>query len=132
MRAVVESNFPRATWDRIGVVDGDEEAIQRHIDAVLALPFLDVERIRARRFHVALDCVRGAGGLFMPRLLEALGCRVDAINLLTCIIDNQDAEQRRGIRNRPDVSTRSTSSPTATFRASRNRSRRISVSSKRW
>jgi len=81
MRAVVESNFPRATWDRIGVVDGDEEAIQRHIDAVLALPFLDVERIRARRFHVALDCVRGAGGLFMPRLLEALGCRVDAINL---------------------------------------------------
>jgi len=81
MRAVVESNFPRATWDRIGVVDGDEEAIQRHIDAVLALPFLDVEGIRARRFHVALDCVRGAGGLFMPRLLEALGCRVDAINL---------------------------------------------------
>jgi phosphomannomutase len=81
MRAVVESSFPRATWDRIGVVDGDEEAIQRHIDAVLALPFLDVEGIRARRFHVALDCVRGAGGLFMPRLLEALGCRVDAINL---------------------------------------------------
>lgn len=81
MRAVVESNFVRATWDRIGVVDGDEEAIQRHIDAVLALPFLDVEGIRARRFHVALDCVRGAGGLFMPRLLEALGCRVDAINL---------------------------------------------------
>jgi phosphomannomutase len=81
MRAVVESNFARATWDRIGVVDGDEEAIQRHIDAVLALPFLDVEGIRARRFHVALDCVRGAGGLFMPRLLEALGCRVDAINL---------------------------------------------------
>lgn len=81
MRAVVESSFPRATWDRIGVVDGDEEAIQRHIDAVLALPFVDVEGIRARRFHVALDCVRGAGGLFMPRLLEALGCRVDAINL---------------------------------------------------
>jgi len=81
MRAVVESNFARATWDRIGVVDGDEEAIQRHIDAVLALPFLDVEAIRAHRFHVALDCVRGAGGLFMPRLLEALGCRVDAINL---------------------------------------------------
>lgn len=81
MRAVVESDFPRATWDRIGVVDGDEEAIQRHIDAVLALPFLDVEGIRARRFHVALDCVRGAGGLFMPRLLDALGCRVEAINL---------------------------------------------------
>ena len=81
MRAVVESNFPRATWDQIGVVDADEEAIQRHIDAVLALPFLDVEGIRAQRFHVALDCVRGAGGLFMPRLLEALGCRVESINL---------------------------------------------------
>lgn len=81
MRAVVESDFPRATWDRIGTLDADEEAIQQHIDAVLALPFLDVDGIRAHRFRVALDCVRGAGGLFMPRLLEALNCRVDAINL---------------------------------------------------
>jgi phosphomannomutase len=83
MRAVVESDFPRATWDRLGTVTRDDAAIERHIQAVLALPFIDVAGIRSRRFHVALDCVRGAGGLFMPILLERLGCTVSAINLET-------------------------------------------------
>jgi len=81
MRAFVEQDYPRATWDRLGTVDVDDGAIDRHIDHVLALPFIDVEGIRKRRFHVVLDCVRGAGGLFMPKLLDRLGCRVDAINL---------------------------------------------------
>jgi hypothetical protein len=39
----------------------ETQAIQRHIDAVLALPFLDVAAIRARAFPVALDCCHGAG-----------------------------------------------------------------------
>ncbi|HVE77457.1 MAG TPA: hypothetical protein VNA89_01270, partial [Gemmatimonadaceae bacterium] len=34
-----------------------------------------------RRFHVALDCVRGAGGGIMTALLDRLGCQVTAINL---------------------------------------------------
>lgn len=81
MRAMVESDFSRATWDMLGTVVADDTAIQRHIQAVLDLPFIDVEGLRRRRFHVALDCVRGAGGLFMPLLLEALGCVTDGINL---------------------------------------------------
>src|SRR5215210_5151178 len=83
MRAVVDSEIPRVTWDKLGVVDSDAAAIARHQDLILALPFLDVDGIRRRQFHVALDCVRGAGGAFMPRLLERLGCRVSAINLET-------------------------------------------------
>ncbi len=39
--------------------------------------------MRRRRFHVALDCVRGAGATIMPELLDRLGCRVTAINLET-------------------------------------------------
>jgi len=81
MRAVVESDFPRATWDQLGTVEEDTQAIARHIAQVLALPYLDVAGIRARKFHVVLDCVRGAGGLFMPQLLDQLGCTVEAINL---------------------------------------------------
>src|SRR5207245_411578 len=40
-------------------------------------------RIRARRFTVALDAVRGAGGPPMRALLERLGCSVTGINLGT-------------------------------------------------
>ena len=41
-------------------VTRDPAAIARHLDAVLKLTVLDVERIRRRGFHVALDAVRGA------------------------------------------------------------------------
>jgi len=83
MRALVESGIPRARWDQLGQIDPDDGAIQRHIDRVLSIPYLDVEGIRQRRFSVALDCVRGAGAIIMPQLLDRLGCRVIAINLET-------------------------------------------------
>ena len=66
-----------------GRVTTDEDAVARHLDAVLRLPGLDVARIRERRFHVALDAVRGAGGPVMRTLLERLDCRVTGINLET-------------------------------------------------
>lgn len=83
MRAVVEGEIPRAKWDELGTVEIDTGAIERHIDLALSLPFIDVAKIRARKFRVALDCVRGAGGAFMPKLLDRLGCEVRAINLDT-------------------------------------------------
>jgi phosphomannomutase len=44
---------------------------------------VDVAAIRRRRFKVALDCARGAGGAIIPALLERLGCEVTAIHLET-------------------------------------------------
>ena len=83
MRSVVEGEIPRAQWDELGSIVDDRGAVGRHIDLVLSLPFIDVEGIRKRKFKVALDCVRGAGGAFMPLLLDRLGCNVTAINLET-------------------------------------------------
>lgn len=83
MRALLDSEIPRAGWDELGGRSEDADAVERHLERILAIPFLDLEAIRRRGFHVALDCVRGAGGTIFPRLLEALGCRVDAINLET-------------------------------------------------
>jgi phosphomannomutase len=81
MRSLVERGIRRATWDALGRIEPDDRAVQRHLDRVMAIPFLDVDGIRRRRFHVALDCVRGAGAVIMPALLERLGCTVTAINL---------------------------------------------------
>src|SRR5438876_3466808 len=68
---------------RTGKVTTDEGAVERHLDALLKLPAVDVERIRKRKFTVALDAVRGAGGPVMRALLERLGCEVAGINLET-------------------------------------------------
>lgn len=81
MRALLDGEIPRAQWDDLGTWREDAGAVERHLEAILRIPFLDVERIRSRRFVVALDCVRGAGGSIFPRLLEALGCEVHGINL---------------------------------------------------
>ena len=66
---------------RSGTRRADDGAVRRHLECVLALPWLDLGAIRRRRFRVALDCVRGAGATIMPPLLDALGCEVVAINL---------------------------------------------------
>ena len=73
----------RANYKAIGGAEADSDAISRHLAAVLALRAVDVRAIKRRRFRVALDTVRGAGGAVMPELLERLGCRVTAINLET-------------------------------------------------
>lgn len=83
LRRLVEGEIPRVSWDRIGQIERDGHAIDRHVAQILALPFVDVKGIRRRRFRVALDCVRGAGGVIMPLLLERLGCEVVGINLET-------------------------------------------------
>jgi len=83
VRSLAEQGPPRGGWDDLGTLRRDAVAIDRHLDAILDLPMLDVARIRARRFRVALDCVRGAGGTIMPTLLERLGCAMDGIHLET-------------------------------------------------
>jgi len=60
-------------WDRLGRVSGREGAERQHLDAILALPWLDPDRIAARGLKVAVDAVEGAGGRIVPALLEALG-----------------------------------------------------------
>src|SRR5438093_2955077 len=77
------ASLPRAKYNLIGGVEADADAIARHLAAVSALRAVDVKAIRRRRFRVALDTVRGAGGAVMPELLKRLGCRVSAINLET-------------------------------------------------
>ena len=81
MRTMMDEGVRGATWDCLGVVREDPGAIDRHIDQVLALKFIDPAAIRARRLHVALDTCRGAGAIIIPQLLERLGCTVEAINV---------------------------------------------------
>jgi phosphomannomutase len=62
------------------VVSESSAPIRRHFDRVLAQ--VDVERIRARKFRVALDAVNGAGSRMTPQFLrDELGCELHAISI---------------------------------------------------
>jgi phosphomannomutase len=58
------------------ILNGDE----MHIKATLALPCVDSEKIRKRKFKVAVDAVNGAGSFALPKMLEALGCELVKIH----------------------------------------------------
>lgn len=61
------------TVEKLGKLTTDDTYLQKHIDAILALPLVDVEAIRKANFKVAIDCVNSTGGIFVPALLRALG-----------------------------------------------------------
>jgi len=81
-RHAESAELPWSDWSAIGGSRAVPDAVERHLERTLdSLP--DPSAIAARHLHVALDCVRGAGGVIMPTLLERLGCRVTAINTET-------------------------------------------------
>jgi phosphomannomutase len=69
-----------ANWQNVGKLSQDDSAIAAHIDKILRIPYLDVKKIRSKKFKVALDSVNGAGGLISPQLLQELGCEVIELN----------------------------------------------------
>jgi phosphomannomutase len=78
-----DNNSPRlswASWDQTGVLSADMEAIERHIEAILAHPWIDREAIRRAGLSVAVDAVNGAGSEAIPALLTALGVKLHPLH----------------------------------------------------
>jgi len=74
--------FSFADVDDLGTLTLDEEAIERHIDAILALPDVNVSAISKANFSVVVDAVNSTGGIAVPALLKRLG--VTQITELYC------------------------------------------------
>ena len=58
--------------------------LDRHLDAILALPYIRPERIAARGFKVLVDGVNSVGGVAVPALLGRLGVAPENIVCLHC------------------------------------------------
>ncbi|MCX7875498.1 MAG: phosphoglucosamine mutase [Melioribacteraceae bacterium] len=69
-----------AQWNKLGESIKYEKGLDDHIDSVLKIPFIEINKIRKRKFKVLLDCVNGAGAYSMPNFLKMLGCEVIEIN----------------------------------------------------
>jgi len=78
--ASVHDPISWAGWDKIGRLSQDDDATDRHIAKVLAIPYLNLEQIKSQQIRVVIDSVNGAGGLISPKLLKMLGCTVYEIN----------------------------------------------------
>ena len=74
----VEYDYP--TIDHIGKVILREDFNAKHIEQVLALPLVDVEAVRKRKFKIVVDAVNSVGGIVIPELMRQLGCDVVELN----------------------------------------------------
>ena len=73
LRMAEAEDFDYADVDKLGTCKIDFSYNQKHIDAVLALPLVDVDAIRKAHFRVAIDTVNSVGGIILPELLKQLG-----------------------------------------------------------
>lgn len=69
-----------APWNKLGEIIEYKKGLDNHINAVLNMDYVDVEKIKKKKFKVLLDCVNGAGAYSMPKLLKKLGCKVIELN----------------------------------------------------
>lgn len=74
-----KGDFDFAPIDEIGTMTY-EDFTQRHIDAALALPTVDVEAVRNAHFKVVVDAVNSVGGIIIPQVLEQMGVECIKVN----------------------------------------------------
>ena len=69
-----------SSWDKLGKLTYYEEGLKKHMEDVINMPFIELEKIRKKKFRVLVDCVNGAGVYVIPDLLRKFGCEVIELN----------------------------------------------------
>jgi len=70
-----KEEFDFAPVDKLGQVLPGSNALQQHIDAILAYELVDAAAIRKAKFKVVVDAVNSTGAIAVPALLKALGVK---------------------------------------------------------
>jgi len=73
---VNNEDFTFSEVGKIGSYTTSDKYLEKHIEAILALPLVDKEAIAKRNFKIVVDAVNSVGGIAVPALLEALGVRI--------------------------------------------------------
>ena len=73
-------DFDYADVDAVGKYTVDNSYNRKHIEAVLALPLVDVEAVRKAGFRVCADTINSVGGVILPDLFKELGVDYEILN----------------------------------------------------
>lgn len=70
-----KEDFHFAFVDKLGTHTILENALDKHIEAILAYPLVDVAAIKKHKFRIVLDAINSTGAIAVPALLKALGVK---------------------------------------------------------
>ncbi len=80
LKMLDEGAIRYAEVDELGTYEKAAGWIERHIDLILAMDWIDVDAIKARKFKIVIDPVNSSGAISIPPLLDRLGCEYVMIN----------------------------------------------------
>ncbi|MDB5191683.1 MAG: glmM [Segetibacter sp.] len=75
LQLAADEDFNFASVDKLGTHRVDTESLQKHIDAVVNYPLVDVAAIKKQKFNVVVDAINSTGAIAVPALLRALGVK---------------------------------------------------------
>ena len=87
LKLAERENFPFTDVANLGFERHDDTYLQKHIDKILALPLVDKEAIRKKKYRVIVDAVNSSGSIAVPLLLNALG-----VEEITVLFDTPDGK----------------------------------------
>ena len=73
LRIAEDKDYTFCDVDDLGKITIDNTQLDKHIQAIIDLPLVDIEAIKNANFTVAVDGVNSVGGLVIPQLLKAIG-----------------------------------------------------------
>lgn len=77
---VENQHFEFAEVDDLGKLIPAEDYLAKHIQHVLDHELVDADTVRARDYHVIVDCVNSTGAIAVPALLDKLGVAYTLLN----------------------------------------------------
>lgn len=75
LEIAAKEDFNFASVDKLGTHTVVENALDKHIEAILAYPLVDVAAIKKHKFRIVLDAINSTGAIAVPALLKALGVK---------------------------------------------------------
>ena len=70
-----KEKFDFVAIDKLGTYTKDDSYLQKHIDAIVNYPLVDVAAIKKAKFKIVVDGINSTGSTFVPALLKALGVK---------------------------------------------------------
>ena len=61
--------------EKLGKTTNNIEMLDKHIDAVINYPLVDIELIKVADFSIVVDAINSSGAIAVPQLLEKLGVK---------------------------------------------------------
>jgi phosphomannomutase len=87
LRLAESESFSFAAVDKLGTYTQNNTALQKHIDAVVNYPLVDVAAITKKKFKIVLDAINSSGAIAVPALLTALGVKEKDITVLNAEVN---------------------------------------------